>query len=274
MSKDLNSPFIRRHATFLEFGDTNGKGSVDPIAINLCVYVDTISRDLENFGRRKLNLRLALLSSLFLVDFLFTFQAFGQLRWDILEQYQKALPGEKAAIAKFHFVNVGKSSIRVDDLQTSCGCTTASLTKVQYAPGDAGEIEAKFEFGSHFGHQEKTVVVTTSDSPTRPTVLRLTVDIPQAVVFQPEFVFWRAGEALNAKKFRVAVGQGFSVKLLGVASDNPAIHFVVNTITPQREIEVSVTPTEGGHSQNATLSIKTDYPPENPRTYYMYVLVQ
>jgi hypothetical protein len=37
---------------------------------------------------------------------------------------------------------------------------------------------------------------------------------------------------------------------------------------------VSVTPNEGKRPQSAMLSIKTDYPPENPQTYYLYVLVQ
>jgi hypothetical protein len=217
---------------------------------------------------------LAMIRLILLVSFLFTPPLFAQLHWDALEQDQKAKPGDKEAVAKFHFVNAGWSSIKVVNLRTSCGCTTAALAKDKFAPGDAGDIEARFEFGSHIAHQEKTIAVTTSDSPNQPTFLRLVVDIPQAVVLRPEFVFWKVGESLAAKKFRVAVGQGFSAKLLGVESDNADIHFVVNSITPGKELEVSVTPNEGKRPQSAMLSIKTDYPPENPQTYYLYVLVQ
>jgi Protein of unknown function (DUF1573) len=209
-----------------------------------------------------------------LVSLLLTSPIFGQLQWDALEQDQQAKPGDKEAIAKFHFVNASHSTIKVIDLRTSCGCTTAALAKDQYAPGDMGVIEARFEFGAHTGHQEKTIAVTTSDSLTHPTFLRLIVDIPRAVVLQPEFVFWRVGEPLGAKKFRVIVGNGFSARVLGVESDNPDIHFFVDPITPQKELEVSVIPKESKRPQNAMLSIKTDYPPENPLTYYMYVLVQ
>jgi hypothetical protein len=102
----------------------------------------------------------------------------------------------------------------------------------------------------------------------------LVVDIPQAVVVQPEFVFWKVGEPVDAKKFRVAIGEGFSAKLLGIESDNPDIHFVVNSITPGKELEVSVKPNETKRPQSATLLIRTDYPPENPQTYYEYVRVQ
>jgi hypothetical protein len=199
---------------------------------------------------------------------------FGQLRWDSQEQIQKAKPGDKEAVVKFHFVNAGQSPIKIVSVRTSCGCTTAALAKDQYAPGDAGDIEARFEFGSHTGHQEKTIAVTTAESPNQPTYLRLVVDIPQPVILQPEFVLWKIGEPVDAKKFRVAIGDGFSAKLLGVESDNPDIHFVVNAITQGKELEVSVTPNETKRPQSATLLIKTDYPPENPQTYYEYVRVQ
>jgi len=199
---------------------------------------------------------------------------FGQLHWDALEQDQKAKPGDKEAVAKFHFVNTGSSAIKIVNVRTSCGCTTAALAKDQFVPGEAGDIQARFAFGSHTGHQEKTIAVTTSDSPNQPTFLRLIVDIPQAVVLNPEFVFWKVGEPVDTKKFRVAIGEGFSAKLLGVESDNPDIHFVVNPITPGKELEVSVTPNETKRPQSATLLIKTDYPPENPQTYYEYVRVQ
>jgi len=214
-------------------------------------------------------MRLILLAGL-----LFAPRVFGQLHWDALEQDQKAKPGDKEAVAKFHFVNAGPSAIKIVNVRTSCGCTTAALAKDQFAPGEAGDIQARFDFGSHTGHQEKTIAVTTSDSPNQPTLLRLIVDIPQAVILQPEFVFWKVGEPVDTKKFRVAIGEGFSAKLLGVESDNPDIHFVVNPITPGKELEVSVTPNETKRPQSATLLIKTDYPPENPQTYYEYVRVQ
>jgi hypothetical protein len=208
------------------------------------------------------------------LSLLFTPSLFAQLRWDASLQDQKAKPGDKEAVAKFHFVNAGSSTIKVLNLSTSCGCTTAALAKDQFAPGDSGEIEARFEFGNHVGHQEKTITVTTSDSPDQPTVLRLIVDISQAVVLQPEFMFWKAGETLGVKKFRVTVGNGFPAKLLGVESDTPDLHFVINPVKAEKEFEVSVIPNESKRPLNAMLSIKTDYPPENPQTYYLYVLVQ
>src|SRR5882724_2479400 len=135
-----------------------------------------------------------------LVGLLIAPPLFGQLRWDTVEQIQNAKPEDKKAVAKFHFVNAGQSTIKIASVRTSCGCTTAALEKDQFAPGEAGDIEARFEFGSRSGHQEKTIAVTTSDQPNRPTYLRLVVDIPEPVVLQPEFVLWKIGEPVDAKK--------------------------------------------------------------------------
>ena len=151
----------------------------------------------------------------FFVSFLLISRLFGQLHWDALEQEQKAKPGDQEAIAKFHFVNTGQSAIKIVNVGTSCECTTAALAQDEFAPGEAGEIEARFEFGNYVGHQEKIIAVTSSDSPGKPTLLRLIVDIPQAVVLEPEFLFWKVGESVIPKKFRVAIGEGFPAKLLG-----------------------------------------------------------
>jgi hypothetical protein len=217
---------------------------------------------------------IAVMRFITLLSFLIVPPLFAQLHWDDPEQNLKAKPGDKEAVMKFHFVNAGQTAIKIVNVRTSCGCTTAALAKDKYAPSEAGDIEARFSFGSHTGRQEKTITVTTSDAPDRPTYLRLVVDIPQAVILQPEFVLWKIGEPVDTKKFRVAIGEGFSARLLGVETDNPDIRFEVKPITPGKELEVSVTPNDTKRPQSGTLLIKTDYPPENPQTYYEYIRVQ
>jgi len=209
-----------------------------------------------------------------LISFLLVSPLYGQLHWETLEQEQKAKPGDQEATAKFHFINAGKSAIKIINVGTSCECTTAGLAQDEFAPGEAGEIEARFEFGSYVGRQQKMIAVTTSDAPGKPTLLRLIVDIPQAMTLEPEFLFWKAGEPITPKKFRAAIGEGFPAKLLGVESDNPDVHFVINVLQPQKEIEVIVTPDESKRPQQAMLSVKTDSPAENPLIRYVYIRVK
>jgi len=103
---------------------------------------------------------------------------FGQLKWENPEQTFTAKPLDKVIVAKFRFTNVGTTSLKITDVHPSCGCTTTFLKKTEYAPGETGEIEAKFKFDGRVGHHEKWIVVTTDWVPPQPTILRMAVNIP------------------------------------------------------------------------------------------------
>src|SRR5437763_8122569 len=84
----------------------------------------------------------------------------ADLKWDRPQQNFTVKPGETAVVAKYRFTNAGKAPVTIDAVRTSCGCTTATLVKKEYLPGESGEIEARFEVGNRVGHQEKTILVT------------------------------------------------------------------------------------------------------------------
>jgi hypothetical protein len=214
-------------------------------------------------------MRLSLLLSLFLA-----IPAFAQLKWDTTEQTLKAKPGDREIVATYRFTNTGTTAVTIDNVHTSCGCTTAALTRNDYAPGESGQIVARMDIGNRTGHQEKSIVVTTKQNPKSPTVLRLLADIPQAVVMKPTFVMWALGESPNPKTINIKVTDGFAVKLLKVDSDNPDIKVEVSEIHPGVELEVKVTPKDTSRPEMATLLVRTDYPTDNPQTYYAYVKVK
>jgi len=199
---------------------------------------------------------------------------FGQLKWDNPEQTFRPKPLDKQVIAKYRFINTGTSLVTVDGVKTSCGCTTAALEKREYAPGESGEIEAKFEIGQRTGHQEKSILVTTSFAPAQPTVLRLVVDIPESIKIEPQFVMWRLGDQPEPKTIKIAVPDEIPAKIVSVVSDNQAVKLELREIRPGKEMEVKVTPPNTAQAAGATLLIRTDYPPANPETHYAYVRVK
>jgi Protein of unknown function (DUF1573) len=199
---------------------------------------------------------------------------FGQLKWENPEQTLNAKPLDKVIVARFRFTNAGTTPVKITDLRPSCGCTTAFLEKKEYAPGESGEIEAKFKFDGRVGQQQKWIIVTTDWVPPQPTVLRFTVNIPVPITIQPELVLWRIGEQLNPKTVRITVPDDIPAKVLSVQADNPAVKLELHEIRPGKELEVNVTPTTTRHSGRATLLIRTDYPPGNPATHYAYAQVK
>jgi hypothetical protein len=200
-------------------------------------------------------------------------QTLAQLKWEQPQQKFSVKPGDKAVTAKYRFTNEGASPVTIVDIRPSCGCTTATLAKKTFAPGESGEIDAKMNFAGHTGHQEKWIYVTTNVTGKEPTLLTLAVDIPPEVTIEPEFVLWRIGDPVTPKTIRVVVPDGFPTKIVAVQTDNPAIQV---QLQPQvgNQWEVKVTPTGTKSLVKAVVSIRSDYPAEHPVTYSAYARVQ
>ena len=200
--------------------------------------------------------------------------AFAQLKWDQPKQVFIPKPGEKTLTARYRFTNTGTSPVSIIDVRPSCGCTTATLAKKEYAPGESGEIEAKLNFAGHIGHQEKWIYVTTNVARTDPTVLSLAVDIPPEVAIDPEFVMWRIGDPLQPKTMRVVIPDGIPAKMIAVQVDNDSMQVQLQEVQAGKEWRVKITPMSTSKPVKAVVSIRSDYPATHPATYRAYARVQ
>jgi hypothetical protein len=200
--------------------------------------------------------------------------AFAQLAWETTEQTFNSKPQDKEVVAKYKFTNAGPIPIKIQNVRTSCGCTTAALSKTDYAPGESGEIEAKFTFSGRTGRQEKAITVDTTANPQQPTILKLHVYIQEIIKIEPEFVHWRVGELPDPKSIHIAIADDASAKIVSVTSDNPALKVKLTEVKPGKEYEAQITPDSVAQPAVATLMIRTDYPPDNPETKYAYVRIK
>jgi hypothetical protein len=81
-------------------------------------------------------------------------------------------PG-KMVDANYEFKNTGDELLKISDIKTSCGCTTAALAKREYKPGEEGMIPVQFNTTNYGGPVTKTVQVQTNADQT-PVMLTLT----------------------------------------------------------------------------------------------------
>lgn len=115
------------------------------------------------------------------------------LVWETKRSEQTAVVGQARAEVIFPFRNSGSKPATITAIESSCGCTSARLTKNTYAPGETGEIRALFEFEDRVGPQQKVLTVHTDDSPVA-THLVLRVDIPETLVVEPRVLQWKSDE--------------------------------------------------------------------------------
>ncbi|HWQ82520.1 MAG TPA: DUF1573 domain-containing protein [Ignavibacteria bacterium] len=78
----------------------------------------------------------------------------------------------------FRFTNKGNSNLNIERVQTSCGCTGATVgEKSDYAKNESGEIKVNFSTQGREGRQEKTIIVYSNDPQNPQVVLTVKCDI-------------------------------------------------------------------------------------------------
>jgi hypothetical protein len=78
----------------------------------------------------------------------------------------------------FEFVNKGSTPLVIEKIQTSCGCTGATIgDKKEFAKGEKGTINVSFTTQGREGRQEKTVLVFTNDPKMPQKTLKISCDI-------------------------------------------------------------------------------------------------
>jgi hypothetical protein len=200
--------------------------------------------------------------------------ASAQLRWEKTVQSFERSPGDPSVEAAYTFTNAGKTPVTIKKLRTSCGCTAAKLEKRTYAPGESGEIAAKFTLGDRRGLHVVSVTVTTEDQAASPTVLNLRVHIVDPVKVEPALVWWRVGAVAEPKVVQLSMDPGRPVRVKSVSSTNPRISARLETTTPGQRYSLSILPQDTVSKEVAEIRVQTDFPPDAPRSYLIYARIK
>ncbi len=199
--------------------------------------------------------------------------SYGQLDWKTTQITHRAGALDQEAIGVFEFTNIGDSSVTITEVKPSCGCTAAALEKKTFAPGESGKIEASFKFGSRQGLQSNTILITT-DADEQPTILTLKTLIPTLLDIKPGFVYWKAGDAPDAKTVTLTFGIDEDVHITEVKSAHSNIETFLKETEKKGEYQLVILPLTTDEGLRTTILIKTDYPKDTPRSFYVHVHIK
>ena len=197
----------------------------------------------------------------------------AELTWAEKTIKLKADPNAAVVEARYHFTNSGKSTVDIQQVESGCGCTTAELEKRTYAPGESGEIVARFTVGARLGEQTKTVAVKTREAQ-EPTTLTLIVDIPEIIRIRPTFVFWVQGEAKSPKTMTLEVQPDAPVDKLTVVSSNPSMTPVLKEIVKGLRYQLTVTPAQTDRVLYSMLTLNCESAKGEAKTFRAYATVK
>ena len=194
----------------------------------------------------------------------------AELKWEQTTLELNPAITEKQAVGHFKYQNTGDKPIKFKSVKASCGCTAAQSQKDQVGPGEKGEITATFSIGDRVGQQVKTVSVETDDPAHPVTQLTLKTNIPQLLEIIPNFVFWQAGENPGPKIVIAKAGKDTPIKNLEVVSTNPQMFEAKVEKGPDAgDFRIVIQPKATNVSAYSTVTVKTDYPKESPKTYFV-----
>ena len=196
----------------------------------------------------------------------------GALDWPQKTVEVNASADTPVVEVKFPFKNNGTTPVDVTQVESSCGCTTVALTKRHYAPGEGGEIVARYTVADHSGLQKKNVLVATGDG-APPVELTLAVRIPETLRITPAFVTWKHDEAAKPKTVTLEMMQDTPIKDISVQSSSGLVIAELETLTKGRKYQIVVTPSKTDQNLFSTLAIHCTFG-DSERVFRSYATVQ
>lgn len=177
----------------------------------------------------------------------------------------------------FHFKNTGADNVTILDINSSCGCTTTNLDKKTYASGEEGDLQVKFTFGEFIGTHQKEIVVTSSDTPTQPTVLVLQATIPEPFLVEPRLLTWKSepmAKNVKTKSVTIVFEKKTLLSLTKVLSDNALFETRLVTEARGRRYRILVTPKSLAQPAKAVLNIQIALPSGRPHLSAVHAVIE
>ena len=197
--------------------------------------------------------------------------SFAELEWETTRLDLKAKLGVKNLTGIYKFTNTGSDTVEIISVKANCGCTTPSLDKKVYAPGESGEIKAIFDVGSRVGPQHKTITVATVGGKRYSLILKTT--IPTLLTIQPRVLFWTQNSENTPKKVDIKV----SIKELvdvAVLTESSTFRAELETIEAGKHYTLTVTPRYTAEAARKEITIRCNYPEKNPVSYKIFAYIK
>ncbi len=177
----------------------------------------------------------------------------------------------------FVYTNTGLATLEIQQVRTSCGCTTAGEWDKRVEPGATGKIPIQFRSANFSGPIQKSVTVICND-PQRSNVMlgiKGTVWVPVEVT--PKTVMFQydsESPAEETRKVRILSNLKEPLKLSAPVSGNPAFRAKLETITEGKEyaLLVSTVPPIGTGMITAAITVEVADTNVQPFQVQVYAL--
>jgi hypothetical protein len=181
--------------------------------------------------------------------------AFDKTRHD----FGKVSEGDGAASYDFTFKNTGSTPLIIQNVTTTCGCTTPEWTKEPVRPGAAGFVRVSYDVKGRPGAIDRTITVHSNSQPPT-TGLRIAGEVVPVDRHPTEAFRYPAG-AIRLSDMHVAFNRMYSHEKpeLVVTAYNPGPDAVkISFINLPAHIKTEVTPATIKSGEKASIKVTYD----------------
>ena len=90
------------------------------------------------------------------------------------------------SLCEFRFTNTGDGTLKIGQVQKTCGCTPFSLAKTEYAPGETGSLKVKYYADTQLGLTTKNLIIRSNDSSNPQVTLAVKARVISKVDCEPK----------------------------------------------------------------------------------------
>ncbi len=114
--------------------------------------------------------------------------------------------------------NVGKDTLNVDNVSTSCGCTATLLSKNAIAPKDSGNLQITFDSKKFTGKVEKAVTFETNDTTQKKVRIIFNAEVTPLLEFEPDHIVYNVvyTDTDNVKVLNITNASANPIRIVSV----------------------------------------------------------
>lgn len=199
--------------------------------------------------------------------------AAGPLAWEVTERHFTPNLGQEVIAATFPFRNASDRPVRITSINPGCVCTTATLAKDTYAPGEQGELKVEFTLGERVGRQERLIHLTTDDPAAALATVKLVVEIPEFATVLPRLLFWKIGEAPGTKTAGILLTQPETSQLGAPKSTNSTFAAQLTLTAKPGVYRLEITPSKTTETAHGVIHVPATIQGKS-RTLSVFVAVK
>ncbi len=172
-------------------------------------------------------------------------------------------PDSKDNKGRFTFTNVGQGTLKIDHVQSTCGCTVPELSKKEYAPGETGMVEITFHAPAHAGSVTKHLYIISNDPETPRAELALKAKVEVKVVAEPntvELILNKDNAGMPSIKVKSLDNQPFKITGITVSGETMTFQFDPNEKATEHVLTPKVDISKLQALNSGVIQVNVDHP--------------